>query len=179
MQRANIHLPEAVVTEVREFHSQLGYGIDFRVEASSGNGRIYFEVVTYDNEARSYCSYIHEGDSVQVTGYLKAKPYQKKDGTAAISLVIERPDSIRKVFSGNRNPQVPQDSSNGRNNNPSREIDAVTATAVTDTAVTASAVTASAETVSAVTDSAGTAPAETARGKEFEPEFEPDDDLPF
>lgn len=173
MKKADIILEEAVVTAIRDFRSHLGFGVDFHVEASSGNGSIYFEVVTYDNEARSYCKYIHEGDCVRVTGVLKVKPYQKKDGTAAISLVIERPDSIRKVFCGNCNPQVPQDSSGGGINNPFDEVDAVTATAVTDSAIPASE-----GTVAAVTDYAETAPAETAGKKEFRPEFD-DDDLPF
>ncbi len=152
MEQAYIHLPEAVVTLVCEFRSKLGYGVRFNVEASSGNGIIYFELVTYDNEARSYCKYIHEGDSVEATGTLKAKPYRKKDGTTGLSLVIERPESIKKVTSSNRNPQLPQDSADNITTNPFQGKDAVTASAVSASEETVTAETASSERAFAITD---------------------------
>ncbi len=160
MQKANIHLPEAVVTVVCEFRSNLGYGARFNVEASSGTGSVFFEVVTYDNEARGYCKYIHEGDSVEVTGFLKAKPYRKKDGTTGISLVIERPESFRKVASSNSNSQLTQDSSDSETKNPSQEIEEVTASEGTATAVTDFAVTAPAETTESLDN-------------DYDPEFGP------
>ena len=108
MNNITININEAAVTAIHEFNSIKGYGVDFYIEAKSSNGTVYFQIVTYDNEARSYCRYIHEGDYVRVTGELKTKPYRKKDGTEGLSLLIERPVLFSKIASSNSKPQFQQ-----------------------------------------------------------------------
>ncbi len=104
----NIIINEAAVTAVNEFKSFKGYGVDFFVEASSSNGSVYFQIVVYDDAARSYSRYIHEGDHVKVTGFLKTKPYKKKNGCDGLSLIIERPNEFRKISGSNSELQLPQ-----------------------------------------------------------------------
>ncbi len=108
MSQVNVTIEEAAVTAVHEFNSFKGYGADFYVEAQSSNSTVYLQVVVYDDEARSYCRYIHEGDYVRITGDLKTKPYRKKDGTEGLSLIIERPVVFSKIVSGNSKPQLQQ-----------------------------------------------------------------------
>ena len=104
----NINIDEAAVTAVHEFQSNMGFGADFFVKARNSRDEEYFQVVVYDNEARSYCRYIHEGDHVRVTGILTTKPYKKKNGENGLSLILERPTAFRKIASGNSNQQLQQ-----------------------------------------------------------------------
>ena len=133
MNNSNISLPinKATVTAVHEFKSFKGYGVDFFIEAQTSNGTVYLQVVTYDDMARSYCQYIHAGDEVQITGALKVKTYQKKDGTAGTALVIERPVSFSKIVSSNSSTQSPQTSTD-ESKISSQATNAVPATAETD-----------------------------------------------
>lgn len=135
MNNSNIILPisKATVTAVHEFKSFKGYGVDFYIEAQTSNGTVYLQIVTYDDMARSYCQHIHAGDEVQITGALKVKTYQKKDGTAGTALIIERPTAFAKIASGNR-MQLPQDTTG---NETPKEMNTRTENAVSASAVTA------------------------------------------
>lgn len=105
---ANINIDEAAVTAVNEFNSKIGYGVDFYVKARNSRDVEYFQVVVYDDEARSYCRHIHEGDHVRVTGIMTTKPYKKKNGENGLQLIIERPLDFRKYSSGNSEQQLLQ-----------------------------------------------------------------------
>ena len=104
-----VNINEATVTAVNEFNSFKGYGVDFFIEVKGSNGTVYLQVVLYDNIARRNYGYIHAGDHVKVTGDLKVKPYEKKDGTAGTALIIERPISFSKIVSGYSEPQLQPD----------------------------------------------------------------------
>lgn len=108
MSEVNVNINSAAVTAIHEFNSFMGYGVDFYIEARSSIGTVYLQVVVYDNEARSYCRYIHEGDYVRVTGDLKTDKYKKKDGTEGISLIIERPVSFSKIVGSDSESQLLQ-----------------------------------------------------------------------
>ena len=105
MGTVDVNINEAAVTAVHEFGSYKGWGIDFFIKVQSSDCTVYLQVVLYDEEARRKSSYIHEGDFVRVVGILKDKPYQKKDGTAGHSLLIERPIVFDKIVGRNSNPQ--------------------------------------------------------------------------
>jgi len=133
MSNVNIYINEAAVTAIHEFNSFKGYGVDYFVEAQSCNGTVYLQVVAYDNEARSYCQYIHEGDYVRVTGDLKVKVYKKKDGTDGTALIIEKPIVFSKIISGNSSQQLLQNNEENRKKESEdnrQNPNAVTATAV-------------------------------------------------
>lgn len=107
MSEVNVNINKAAVTAVHEFNSFKGYGVDFFIEVKSSNGTVYLQVVLYDDIACSFSGNIRVGDHVRVTGDLKVKPYEKKDGTAGTALIIERPVSFSKVVSGYSEPQLP------------------------------------------------------------------------
>lgn len=136
MSNINIHIEDGTVTGIREFTSRIGYGADFFVEAKGDKCTVYFQVTVYDDTARSYRSYIHEGDHVIVTGDLKDKVYKKSDGSEGHSLIIERPINLRKIVRGTSGMQVPQ-------NNTEDEDDFLDLIFGEDEAATVSAVTAS------------------------------------
>lgn len=108
MENVMVTIKDAAVTAVREFRSFKGYGVDFYIEAMSGNSPLYFQVVFYDDIARSYCRNIHEGDHVKVTGSFRDKIYRKNDGTDGHSLLMERPKVFAKTAGGNSEQQLPQ-----------------------------------------------------------------------
>ena len=135
MANVNININEAAVTAVHEFRSVRGYGVDFYIEAQSSDCTVYLQVVTYDNEARSYCQYIHEGDYVRVTGDLKVKVYKKKDGTEGTALIIERPVSFSKLVRDNSKPQLLHGTPDSKIQKSIQTTTAVTAKAVPADAV--------------------------------------------
>ena len=135
MANVNINIIEATVTAVHEFRSVRGFGADFFIEAQSSDCTVYLQVVVYDNEARSYCQYIHEGDYVRVTGDLKVKVYKKKDGTEGTALIIERPVSFSKIVRSNSKSQLLQNTHDGKTQNIVQSTNAVTANAVSADAV--------------------------------------------
>lgn len=137
MSNINVSIIEAVVTAVHEFNCLKGYGVDYFVEVQSSNSTVYLQIVVYDNDARSYCQYIHEGDSINVTGDLKVKVYKKKDGTDGIALIIERPVSFSKIDHSKDKPQSLQDLYNSKTLNIVQATDAVTANEDTASADTA------------------------------------------
>ncbi len=113
MATVDVNINEAAVTAVHEFKSYMGYGVDFYIETQSSDCTLYLQVVVYDEEARKKHSYIHEGDYIKVTGALKDKPYQKKDGTAGHSLLIEKPVIFDKIVGRNCEQQSQQNHSDG------------------------------------------------------------------
>lgn len=135
MSQVDVNINEAVVTAVHEFKSFKGYGVDFFVEARSTKGTVFLQVVTYDNEARSYCQYIHEGDYVRVTGDLTVKVYKKKDGTEGTALTIERPVSFSKIVRSDSKLQLLQDIVDSKTQSNVQITDTVTANAVSADAV--------------------------------------------
>ena len=130
MSLVNINIREATVTAVHEFTSYLGYGVDFFIEAQSSYGTVYLQVIIYDSSARNYCQYIHQGDSVRVTGDLKVKVYKKKDGTDGTALIIEKPEVFSKIVGSNSRTQLLQDTPNNKIQNSVQTTTAVTANAV-------------------------------------------------
>ena len=133
MSTVNIEIKEAIVTSVREFNTRKGPGLCCNIEASSHIGTVYLEVVLYDGDALRISGLIHEGDIVTVSGYLKDKPYTKRDGTSGNSILIERPTAFAKIASGNR-MQLPQDTTG---NETPKEMNTRTENAVSASAVTA------------------------------------------
>ncbi len=131
----DVNINEATVTAVHEFHSIKGYGVDFYVEARSNNGAVFLQIIVYDNEARNYCRYIHEGDHVKVTGNMTVKPYAKKDGTTGCSFVVERPIMFRKIVGWNSEQQLLQ--RGNQVETPSLEDIVAAENAITATAISA------------------------------------------
>ncbi len=112
MDNVIVTIKDAAVTAVHEFRSFKGYGVDFYIEAMSGNSPVYFQVVFYDDIARSYCRNIHEGDHVKVTGSFRDKIYRKKDGTDGHISLMERPKVFAKTACSNSEQQVQPSTAN-------------------------------------------------------------------
>ena len=91
MPSVNVNTKKATVIDVHSFQTRQGYGVDFYVEANSGIGTVYLQIVLYDDRARKATANIQKGDLLDISGCLKHKTYQKKDGSTGSSLVIENP----------------------------------------------------------------------------------------
>ena len=132
MSTVNVNINEAAVTAVKKFTTFKGVGADFYIEARSNDCTVYLQVVLYDTEATRALSSICEGDVVTVTGVLKDKPYNKRDGTAGHSLLIERPVVFMKLIRRNSESQLLQQGDETINTTSSddeygQEVNAVTA----------------------------------------------------
>ena len=84
------------VQNVKKFRARGGYGLDVDIVAETKLGTTYLQVVLYDEQALYTYGKVNVGDIVNVTGNIRVKPYQKADGTAAVSLTIERPELFDK-----------------------------------------------------------------------------------
>ena len=119
----NNEVKNGKVTNVKKFRAKGGYGLDVDVMAVTELNTLYFQVVLYDEQALHAYPAVNVDDIVDVTGHLKVKPYQKADGTAAVSLTIERPELFDKHTNGGRRESLLP-------NQPAVPATAVTATTV-------------------------------------------------
>ena len=134
MSEVNVNIDKAEVTQIREFCSSKGYGIDIYVTAKSSDCTVYLQIVLYDERARKGYNIVHVGDILTVKGILKVKNYPKNDGTTGWSLTIENPEYLCQVQnSSNSIPQLPQQTEDNKNRITEANacsVDAVSASAV-------------------------------------------------
>ena len=109
---------KGTVTLVKDFHSSQGYGVDFYVEDKDAMGTVYLQVVAYDDTARTYFSDIKENDHVRGNGRLKVRPYTKRDGSHAMSLIVENPECFEKVQQELQSSESSKKADTSRSNRP-------------------------------------------------------------